>query len=68
MIACAAFIKESRMKFTPLANNHKKSGGVGHPGLFYKDKVTIPSCFICGRRPSHLLELRLLWSGRRRRR
>jgi len=30
---CAAFIKESRMKFINANKLHRKSGGVGHPSL-----------------------------------
>src|ERR1700677_4892809 len=30
---CAAFIEESRMKFTNANTLHRQSGGVGHPSL-----------------------------------
>jgi len=31
MFACAAFSKESRMKFADPKKPHRKSGGMGHP-------------------------------------
>jgi hypothetical protein len=30
-VACAAFCKESRMKFIKATELHRKSGGMGHP-------------------------------------
>jgi hypothetical protein len=31
MAACAAFIKESRMRFVDPSKPYRKSGGMGHP-------------------------------------
>jgi hypothetical protein len=33
MAACAAFYKESRMKFVDPTKLYRKSGGMGHPGI-----------------------------------
>jgi hypothetical protein len=32
-VTCAAFIEESRIKFTNANIPHRKSGGVGHPSF-----------------------------------
>jgi hypothetical protein len=33
LVACAAFYKESRMKFVDPTKLYRKSGGMGHPGI-----------------------------------
>ena len=33
MAACAAFYKESRMRFVDPTRPYRKSGGMGHPGI-----------------------------------
>ena len=38
---CAAFIKESRMKFINANRPHRKSGGVGHPSVVANGKSRI---------------------------
>jgi hypothetical protein len=37
MIACAAFLKESRMKVVDPTKPYRKSGGMGHPAGFLAD-------------------------------
>jgi hypothetical protein len=38
MAACAAFFKESRLRFVDPIKPYRKSGGMGHPAAFFKER------------------------------
>jgi hypothetical protein len=45
MAACAAFFKESRMRFVDPTKPYRKSGGMGHPArTLQKRQAYFPGC------------------------